>query len=162
MEFEAVVRRRRMVRSFADRPVPAELLDRIIAGARDRLVVLDSTEQFWRHVSEPQWRQDPNWPGLLRAPVIMLPLAGRDGADLVDTSFATMVILLAAVDAGLGALFFAIRQGEDQLGIPDHLRPIGAVALGWPDGEDRTSPSLARGRRPAGAVVHRGQWHRNR
>ncbi len=157
MEFEAVVRGRRMIRSFEDRPVPAEMLDRILAGAGGHLMVLDHTETFWAHVSDPQWREDPTWPGLLRAPTIVLPLAGQDGRDLVEASFATMVVLLAITDAGLGALFFRIRRGEDQLGIPDHLRAIGAIALGWPDGEDRPSSSVARGRTP---VVHRGRWHK--
>ena len=147
-----------MVRSFADRPVPSELVDRIVAGAGGRLVVTPA-QRFWDETTDARWRRDPSWPGLLRAPVIILPLAARDGTDLVDASFATMVVLLAAVDAGLGALFFAIRRGEDRLGVPDHLRPIGAVALGWPDGDDRPSASLARGRT---LVVHRGRWHKNR
>jgi nitroreductase len=81
---------------------------------------------------------------------------------LVDASFATMLILLSVVDAGLGALFFGLNHRDDELlaalGVPPAYRPIGAVALGWPDGEDRPSPSLARGRRPAESIIHRGRW----
>jgi nitroreductase len=81
---------------------------------------------------------------------------------LVDTAFATMLILLSAVDAGLGALFFGLQGGGHRvladLDVPSGYEPIGAVALGWPDGEDRPSPSLARGHRPAADVIHRGGW----
>ena len=52
---------------------------------------------------------------------------------LVDTAFATMLMLLTAVDAGLGALFFGLAQGERELlaalGVPAGYQPIGAVAL---------------------------------
>jgi nitroreductase len=199
MDFEAVLRRRKMCRSFDGRPIPAPLLERVLASGRRApsagfsqgwaFVVLEGpaqTQTFWSHVSEPAWREKPSWPGLLRAPVVILPLAhkqayldryaeadkaglGREDESawavpfwLVDTSFATMLILLAAVDAGLGALFFGLPGGEEELladlGVPTGYMPIGAVALGWPDGADRPSPSLARGHRPADDVIHRGHW----
>jgi len=73
-----------------------------------------------------------------------------------------MLILLAAVDAGLGALFFGLPNGERallaDLGVPSGYESIGAVALGWPDADDRPSPSLARGHRPVDQVIHRGRW----
>jgi nitroreductase len=82
---------------------------------------------------------------------------------LVDTAFASMLILLTASDAGLGALFFGIFQGErellEALGVPDGYQPIGAIALGWP-APDRPSPSLKRGHRPVEEVIHRGHWQR--
>jgi nitroreductase len=199
MEFEAALRRRKMCRSFDGAPVPPRLLERILASGRrapsagfsqgSAFVVLEGaaqTQRFWSHVSDPGWREHPTWPGLLRAPVIILPLAhkqayldryrepdkaglGRQEESgwpvpfwLVDTSFATMLILLSVVDAGLGALFFGLPGGERELladlGVPSGYEPIGAVAVGWPDAEDRPSPSLARGRRPSEEVIHRGRW----
>jgi len=188
-----------MCRSFEDRPIPTELVDRMLAHARRApsagfsqgwaFVVLEGHEQtapFWERVSEPSWRSEPSWPGLLRAPVVVLPLAhkrtyldryaepdkagfGRQHESawpvpywLVDTAMATMLLLLSATDLGLGALLFGLVRGEDELladlGVPEGHKPIGAVALGWPDGNDRPSPSLARGHRPATEVVHRGRW----
>ena len=215
-----------MWRAFEDRPVPAALVDRILANARrapsagftqgSAFVVLEGAEQtelFWRHASDEAWRARPNWPGLQRAPVIIVPLADRqayldrysepdkaarepggdrpaagpqddrpaagpqddrpgagpqdDGAAwpvpywLVDTAFATMLMLLTATDAGLGALFFRLHHSEAELlralRVPDGYQPIGALAIGWP-APDRPSPSLARGRRPAAEVIHRGGW----
>jgi nitroreductase len=199
MEFQETVRRRRMWRSFEDRPVAPDLVDLVLANALRApsagfsqgwaFVVLEGPEQtglFWRHISDQAWRGDPNWPRLLAAPVIILPLSHRQayldrysepdkartglGRDegawpvpywLVDTSFAAMLILLTATSLGLGALFFGLGRHDAELlaalGVPEEYQPIGAVALGWP-APDRPSPSLKRGHRPADEVIHRGGW----
>src|SRR5258706_142807 len=79
----------------------------------------------------------------------------------IDTAFATMLLLLAAADAGLGALFFGVfRNAErllDVLGAPAGHELIGAVALGRPL-DDETGQSADRPRRPLDEVVHRGRW----
>ncbi len=199
MEHSDVVRRRRMVRSYQDRPLDDGVLDAILSAAlrapsagftqASRFVVLEGREQtdrFWRHTLPAEDRAHFRWPGLLRAPVLVLPLAHRQayldryreadkaGAGLeresgwpvpywhVDCAFATMLVLLAAVDAGLGALFFGIFRGERELlaelGVPPGYQPIGAVAIGHPADDDRPSASVARGRRTLQDVVHRGRW----
>ena len=198
MELKDAIRRRRMVRSFTGEPLAAGVLDRLLAAASRApsagftqgwaFVVLEGagTERFWDHTLPPAERASFRWPGLLRAPAIVLPLASKQayldryaeadkaGAGLhdetrwpvpywdVDCAFATMLLLLAAVDEGLGGLFFGIFRNERELlaslGVPDRYRPIGAVALGHPAGDDRPSPSLARGRRPLEEIVHRGGW----
>ena len=76
---------------------------------------------------------------------------------------AAMLILLTAVDAGLGALFFGVPAQKIELlrstfGIPAELQPIGTVAIGYAKPNDRPSPSLTRGHRPAADVIHRGRW----
>lgn len=185
-----------MVRNFEDRPVPAEALERILDHARRApsaghtqgfaFLVLEGPEQvgrFW-DCTHPAERSDFRWPGLFRAPVIILPCASKDAyldryaepdkgwTDRdegrwpapywdIDCGFATMAMLLTAVDEGLGALFFGILDGLPALratfGIPEAFHPIGAVALGWP-AADRPSSSLRRGRRPKEEVIHRGHW----
>lgn len=190
-----------MCRSFTAQPVPPGVLERALAAATRApsagnsqgwaFVVLqgDETEVFWDHQARPSWRAHPSHPGLLRAPVVVLPLGNRahyvdryaeaDKAGsvpaasqrvdawqvpywLVDTAFATMLLLLAAADEGLGALFFALRHDwaplADALGIPEGWDPIGAVALGWPSADDRPATSAGRGRRPVWQVVHMGRW----
>lgn len=147
----------------------------------------DQTERFWSATLDPEWRaRRARQAGLERAPVIVLPLSHRDaylarysepdkeglGMDReggwpvpywdVDAGFAAMLILLAAVDEGLGALFFGVFRGERELldgfGVPPGYRAVGAITLGWPSDDDRPSPSLARGRRPLEDQVHRGGW----
>ena len=73
---------------------------------------------------------------------------------------AALLMLLTAVDAGVGALFFTpptdtIPALFTALGIPARLHLVGVVAIGYPV-PDRPSASVRRGRRRD--VVHRGRW----
>lgn len=191
-----------MTRSFdPDRPVPPALVDQLVdlasrapsAGKTQgwHLVVLEGerTADFWDVTLPAERRAGFAFPGLLRAPVIALPLADPQayvdryaepdkastgwgaGTDCwsapywtIDASMAVMTLLLAAQDAGLGALFFAVSRNEPalrrRLGLPDRLELLGAVALGWPDpvGSGRAGRSAGRARRPADEIIHRGKW----
>jgi nitroreductase len=141
---------------------------------------------FWETTSGPEWRGESESVPLTRAPVVILPFAHKqayldryalpDKAHTplareeywpapywdIDTGFGVMLILLTAVDLGLGALFFAIFQGQealmDALGVPAGYRPIGAIAVGHPTPGERSVPTLATGRRPAGDVVKWEHW----
>ena len=78
----------------------------------------------------------------------------------IDAGASLMLLLLAAVDAGLGAGFagsHSLGGIADLLGIPDDVTPIGLVTLGYPE-PDRRSGSLDRGWKPAEEVVHRERW----
>jgi nitroreductase len=199
MEFREVVRRRRMVRRFSQRPVPGEVIDRILdVGRRGPsagfaqgvdFLVLDTTEQvrtFWETTRDP----DGGWdPAVIEhgPPVLVLPLpdAGRylerysqpDKIDLgmdleehwpvrfweVDAAMAAMSILYAAVDEGLGGWFFGITNGEremlDAFGVPQGLRPIGIVGLGYrADDEEPSGSWMRRRRRSFEEQVHRNRW----
>jgi nitroreductase len=77
---------------------------------------------------------------------------------------AALLMLLTAVDVGLGGLFFTppldkIPRLFQAFGIPDRLHPIGVVAIGYP-AADRPSSSARRGRRPSSQVIHRGHWQK--
>ena len=202
MELHDVVRRRRMVRSFDGRPIPPEVLDGVLDLGRRipsagfsqglDLLVLDTPDAgatYWS-VTFPDdaARAEFGFPGLFRAPVLVLPLVSKQtyldryaepdkaatglGGDEaawpvaywdVDAGMSVMLLLLAAVDAGLGALFFGIFRGEAEVlaafDVPADRRPAGVIALGYPDGEDREGRSSAsRGRRPFEDVVHRNRW----
>jgi len=197
VELSEAIRRRRMVRNFEDRPVAPEVVDRLLDQARRApsagfsqgfaFLVLEGPEQvgrFWDATFPAAERAGFRWPGLFRAPVVVLPCSSKQAyldryaepdkgwTDRhearwpvpywdVDCAFATENLLLAVVDAGLGALFFGIFDGLPALraafGIPEAFTPIGAVAIGWP-APDEPSPSLRRGRLPWDEVVHRGRW----
>lgn len=80
----------------------------------------------------------------------------------VDAGFAVLLMLLAAVDAGLGACFLGNFRGETELastlGVPRDRRYLGAVLLGEPGVEDPPSRSISRERRAASELVHRGRF----
>lgn len=138
------------------------------------------------------------WQRLLDAPVLMLALAdpvayvdryaekdkARTGlgesADAwptpywtIDASMAVMTLLHAAENAELGALFFGVFQREAavraELGIPDRMQMIGAIAMGHPapdtgpdvaeaSGPSGTGRSARRSRRRPDEIIHRGGW----
>ena len=150
VQLSEVVRRRKMVRDYSGSPVPAEVLDRVLDLAQRGpsagfsqgvdLLVLEGpaqTGQFFELTSDPEFIAEPGrLAGLLRAPVIVVPLsdpaayvsryleADKSGSKLagvpagswpvpywlVDSSFAVMLLLLAATDEGLGALFFRLHK----------------------------------------------------
>jgi nitroreductase len=81
----------------------------------------------------------------------------------IDTGMASLLMLLTATDEGLAACFFGIQPPQhasfhEAFGVPGEYTAIGAITVGYPGSEDRRSPSLRRGRRPVGEVVHRGHW----
>lgn len=85
-----MVRRRRMVRRYDDRPVPREVVDRALAHAVRApsagfsqgwaFVVLDSpadTQRFWRATSDDVDAPDRWLEGMMRAPVVVLPCSSK-------------------------------------------------------------------------------------
>jgi nitroreductase len=146
----------------------------------------DAARELWNVTLDAERRASFLWQRLLDAPVVVLALVSPDayverygepdkratglGAGQsawpvpywwVDGGMAVQTLLLAATDAGLGALFYGLFDHErlvlDRVGVPPRWRALGAVALGWP-APDEPGRSAARPRRPLGDVVHRGGW----
>jgi nitroreductase len=198
VELRAAVRRRRMVRAFQRRPVAPELVDELIDLARRApsagntqpwsFVVLEGeqTSRLWDVTLPVERRASFRWPGLVAAPVVVVPLVSADayvrryaepdkqGTGLggsaeawpvpywwVDGGMAVHALLVGAVDAGLGALLFGLFEHEqavlDALAVPPGWRALGAVALGWP-ADDEPGRSSDRPRPPLDTVIHRGAW----
>ena len=81
----------------------------------------------------------------------------------VDASMAIMLILLAAVNDGLGAWYFGITRGEQdvkrELGVPASCEMLGVIALGYPSSSDAPrSAVFAKRRRPFEEMFHFGRW----
>jgi nitroreductase len=153
MELQDAIRKRRMVRTFdPDRPVPEEVLDRILRnGTRapsagfsqgQAWLVLrgEELEQFWAFGSAAVGDT------VRTAPLVLVPFSckrvyldryarpdkgwtDRDEARWpvpfwhIDTGMAAMLQLLTAVDEGLGAFYFGI--------IPEQVEPF-RTAYGVP------------------------------
>jgi nitroreductase len=138
MEFQEVVRLRRMVRTFTDEPVPQAALDRILGNAlrgpsagfsqgQAFLVLTDAAdrERFWAVAGAAIASSAQT------APLVIVPMSckrvyldryaqadkgwtDRDEARWpvpfwhIDTGMAALLILQTAVDEGLGAVYFGI------------------------------------------------------
>lgn len=85
----------------------------------------------------------------------------------IDTGMAALLMLLTAVDEGLGACFFGImpenlQPFRDEFGIPAEYAPIGGITVGYrSDDAPPPSPAVAERRRDPAEVIHRGQWGRH-
>jgi len=84
----------------------------------------------------------------------------------IDTGMAALLMLLTAVDEGLGACFFGImpehlQPFRDEFGVPPAYAPIGGITVGYraPDLPPQTDRIEER-RRSVQDVVHRGHWGR--
>jgi nitroreductase len=78
----------------------------------------------------------------------------------VDAGASLMAILLAAVDAGLGAGLLgahAIPGLAGVLGLPPTVTPIGVITVGVP-APDRPSSSIGRGGRSDAETIHWQRW----
>lgn len=151
-------------------------------------VVLEGrdTARLWDVTLPAARRAAFRWKHLIDAPVVIVPVVAPGaypsrydepdkratglgaGVDIwpvpywwVDGGMAVHGLLLAAVDAGLGALFYGLFEHEGEalaaLGVPEGWRALGAVALGWP-AEDEPGRSAGRPRAPLSSVLHRGGW----
>lgn len=197
--FASVLASRRMCRDYLEDPVDPGVLDGVLAAAfagpsagntaAVHLVVLqgDAVSRYWS-ISLGERSGSFRWPGLLRAPVLVLAYVepgayprryaredkaasglGASTADWpvpywwVDGGAAVMAVLLAAEAAGLGALLFGQFDHEPELragfGVPDALRALGTVALGHPAPDGRRpSRSAAAGRVDPATRIHRDRW----
>jgi nitroreductase len=154
-------------------------------------LVFEGAEQTKRFWAATPWWNEPSWDGTRNSPFIIVPMGHeaayvarysgpengtrqrQTGAEFpapywfTDAGFAAMLILLSAVDAGLGAFYFSvgptsreIPQFRQNLGIPDDYTPIGAIAIGYPGKNDQPGvpDTIRQRRRSPETVFHRGKW----
>ena len=189
-----------MVRSFLDDPVPRTDLDTLVGAflrgpsagnvrSAELLVLTDGDiGAYWDTTLAPERREGFAWPGLLRAPLLLLPYvhpqayvdryAEPDKAKTglgeavsawtvpywwVDGGAAVENVLLAATSMGFGACFFGQFEHEpavrERFSVPDDRRALGTIAIGRPAPDDRPSSSVSGPKRRRGRkAAHWGEW----
>ncbi|MEO6998877.1 MAG: nitroreductase family protein [Terracoccus sp.] len=151
-------------------------------------LVLSSTAErdaFWAATTDEGSEPDPWISGIRSAPVLVICLSHKDAyldryaaSDKgwvdrdearwpvpywhVDTGMASLLILLTAVDEGLGGLFFGVGPARraavhDAFAIPADRSIVGVVSLGYALPGPK-SPSLQRHRRDGREVSHWGRF----
>jgi nitroreductase len=171
METWDAIRARRNVRTYQDRPIAADDLDRILEAGRrspsasnrqpwDLVVATDRSQlqelaTVWvgaRHLAEA-------------AAAVVMTLRQPEQEryitiDQYDLGQATMAMMLAAADLGIGSGHSAVGDQDACrriLAIPDDRICAYMLALGYP--ADRPlKPIVKPDRRPFDEVVHRGHW----
>jgi nitroreductase len=90
MEFQDVVRRRKMVRNFTDEPIDPEVIERIVSNAQRApsagfsqgwaFLVLDGrveTDHYWNTTMTPLRREAFGWPGMFNAPLLIVCFSNK-------------------------------------------------------------------------------------
>jgi nitroreductase len=167
------IRAKRMVRSFAPRPLAPEHVSRIVdagrhAGSsknqqawdfivvedRARLAALANVGPYAGHVA-----------GAAVVVALVTPDPTRPGASLSlvwDAGLAAENMLLAAWELGVGscpATVYDQSVARTALEFPEDRWCGYVLSFGYPaDPEDLTRPPKAGGRRPLEEVIHRETW----
>jgi nitroreductase len=165
------IRARRNVRSYTDLPIPFEHLDRILEAGRrapssrnsqpwdfvlvtdrDQLLELSRVWQAAGHVARS---------AATIALVIQTPTGERQRAGAYfDLGQATMAMMLAAADLGIGSGHSAVGDQDlarSVLQLPRDRECAHLIAFGYP-ADRRLRPIAHPDRRPFDEVVHHGQW----
>lgn len=171
METWDAIRARRNVRQYEDRAIADDVLDRILEAARR--TPSSSNKQRWDFVvvTDRQTLQNLSevWQGAghVARSAATIALIAPDSDDPAtresihyDLGQATMSVMLAAADAGVGSGHAAVRdqdRAREVLQLPSDRVCAWLIALGYPsDGSLR--PIESPDRRPVDEVIHRERW----
>lgn len=152
MDFEKVIRTRRSIRSYADRDIPDEVLNRILESAR--IAPSGNNRQPWkfivvkekelkRKIAEHSYDQS----FIAGAPVVIVCCGKKfsnryepfgDNAYLVDVIIAIDHLILSARNEGVGSCWvgaFSREPIQKLLKLPKELEVLMVIPLGYPVSE---------------------------
>lgn len=171
METWDAIRARRNVRAYTDQAIEPAALERILEAGR--LTPSARNWQPWDFVVVTErnhlielakvWTGAGHIAGSAATIALIAPALDEERMrDLAayDLGQATMSIMLAAADQGIGSGHSAVGDRDlarELLGLPADRRCAFLIALGYP--ADRALAPLTKlNRRPAAQVVHRERW----
>jgi len=160
MKFIDLAKKRYSVRKFSDKPVDAELLNKVLEAGRmaptavnkqpQRIIVLNEKESLSKIKKCTKYHFD--------APVVMIvcydseeswknPFSGDDGGVL-DAAIVITHMMLQATESDLGTTFVAYFDPKEvikEFSLPENLVPVALLPMGYP-AED-AEPSNSHGNR---------------
>jgi nitroreductase len=169
MNVMEAIRARRSIRSYQNRPVEEEKLQAVLEAGR--LAPSASNRQEWRYVvvRDPALRKKlaeaaNGQKFVAEAPVVLVGCAKTDGHRMtcgepcypIDLAISMDHMTLKAVDEGLGTCWigaFDAQAVKKLLGIPDEIRVVELMPLGYPAGEPAARPRL-----PQAEIVMYDKW----
>jgi nitroreductase len=171
METWDAITSRRNVREFADRPIDEDSVTRILEAGRRApssrnwqpwdFVTVTDREQL-RALSKV-WQGGAHIADSALTVVVVLPdfddPTQRQRAQY-DTGQATLQMMIAAADLGIGSGHSAVGDQETArrlLGFPEDRLAAIMIDFGYPAGRP-LAPIKRPDRRPFDEIVHRGRW----
>ncbi|MDQ3847346.1 MAG: nitroreductase family protein [Thermoproteota archaeon] len=173
-DLDKVIRKRKMIRKYDQtRQVPEKIINKLIDNACRAPSAGHTQVQEFIVIKDPIIKRklrlaSVNQEQVEKAPVLITVCSnisrsvgryrerGKEFYSIIDGSFASMLILLTATNEGLGASFvgaFNDEQVSEILGLPEHVRPIGIIALGYPSENPAKLERIQRER-----LVHYERW----
>ena len=149
MDFDEVIKKRKMIREYHQtRQVPTGIINKLLKNAhsspsaghtqvQEFIVVIDPiTKRKLSSIprTKPGQRCLSSNSCLLKYLDLLIDTE-KEAQNSIDGAFASMIILLSAVNEGIGASFvgaFEDNKVTKILVIPLHVKPIGIIALGYP------------------------------
>jgi len=167
------VNHKREVRRFADRPLDADALVRILNAGRR--AASSKNLQRWHFIvcrDRDHLRQLSKvgpWAGHIAGAAVAIALVTPDPHDadsplsvMFDLGMAAGNMMLAAWELGVGscpATVYEQAVARDVLGLPDDRWCGWILSFGYPaDRDDLTRPPKKGGRKALDAIVHRERW----
>lgn len=153
-ELDKVIRKRKMIRKYDQtREIPDKIINKLIDNASRAPSAGHTQVQEFVVIKDPSIKRklrlaSVNQEQVEEAPVLIVVCSntsrsvgrygerGKEFYSIIDGAFASMLILLTATNEGLGASFVGAFNDEkvsEILGLPEHVRPIGIIALGYSD-----------------------------
>jgi nitroreductase len=171
METWDAIRARRNVRAYSDRPLDPADIDRILEAGRRAPSA--SNRQKWDFVLVTDrhqlaelgtvWQGARHIPGSQATIVLVVPDPEAErylAIDRFDLGQATMVMMIAAADLGIGSGHASVGDQDAVrriLGVPEGHTCVAMIGLGYPADRPLT-PLRNPDRRPFDSVVHHGRW----
>ena len=170
METWQAITSRRNVRNYTDQPIAAADLDRILEAARRTPSSMN--QQAWDFIActdraqlgelSQVWRGAGHVAGSAATIALVAPAGDDSSRESIqyDLGQATMSMMLAAADLGIGSAHAAVTDQElarSILGFPEDRFCAWLIALGYPS-DGPLTPIKRPTRRPFEDVVHRGAW----
>ena len=153
MDFDEVIRKRKMVREYdKGKQISDKIIMKLIRNAhrapsaghtqvQEFIIIKDlAIKKKLRKAAVSQEYVE-------KAPVLIVVCSntsrsisrygnrGKQFYSIIDGAFASMLILLTAVNEGIGACFvgaFLDEKVSEILELPEYVKPIGIIALGFP------------------------------
>ncbi len=146
------VRGRRSIRKFQDREISRRETERLIEALIWAPSAGNLQSRKFYFVTDAETKDSLckaalNQTFITKAPLVVVGCAdhrivnkyGLRGVELYsvqDVACSIMCMMLAAHEIGLGTVWvgaFHEEQAAEALGLPDHLRPVAIVPVGWPE-----------------------------
>jgi nitroreductase len=154
LDFDEVIRKRKMIRQYdTQRQIPDEIIMKLIRNAhrapsaghtqvQEFVIVRNAT------IKKKLRKAAVNQEYVEQAPFLIVLCSntsrsvtrygsrGSQFYSVIDGAFASMLILLTAVNEEIGACFvgaFDDNKVSEILGLPKNVKPIGIICIGYPD-----------------------------